>query len=85
MGKYLESQAKSHMAKQMPSLEKICPDLPKSVDYCSGRSSLPWPEYASQVAEQKNALDKRAGCGAFLRFVGFIFFLKENINAFHGI
>lgn len=40
MGKYLESQAKSHMAKQMPSLEKICPDLPKIVNYCSGRSSL---------------------------------------------
>lgn len=40
MGKYLESWAKSHTAKQMPSLEKMCPDLPKNIDCCSGRSSL---------------------------------------------
>lgn len=38
MGKYLESQAKSHMVKHMPRMEKICLDLPKNVNYCLGRS-----------------------------------------------
>lgn len=46
-----------------------------------------WPESASQVAGEEQALARRAGCGALLRglfWLGGFSFIKGNIPVPHG-